>query len=164
MAQGAGATQDLVSGLTHPNPNVRWWCLQILDHSASDQCVPAIFELLHDPVWRVRRMAVHALSCQRCKPTPLSANMKDVLIDIALHDPCAKTRGEAIFGLLNYASDTAIIAALQHIIAEFEAIKAQGSLSKSQWGVLRGARFTLKRHTPHAAGVKRQASVSEPGE
>lgn len=141
--QGPAAINDLVQGLKHPHSNVRWWCAQMLDHAADDTCVPALFDLLHDPVPRVRRMAVHALACQRCKVAPLQADMTDMLIDFALHDPNLKVRGEAVFGLAFVPADPRVVAALQQVIAEFESIQPK---SQTQRNLMNGARWSLKRH------------------
>lgn len=142
-AQGPAAIDDLVRGLKHPHSNVRWWCAQMLDHAADDTCVPALFDLLNDPVPRVRRMAVHALACQRCKAVPLHADMTDMLLDFALHDPNLKVRGEAVFGLAFVPANPRVPDALQHIIAEFESVQPK---SQTQRNLLNGARWSLKRH------------------
>jgi hypothetical protein len=142
-AQGPAVIDDLVHGLKHPNANVRWWCAQMLDHAADDTCVPALFDLLHDPVPCVRRMAVHALACQRCKTAPLQADMTDMLIDFALHDPNLKVRGEAVFGLAFVPANPRVTDALQQIIAEFEVAQPK---SQTQRNLVNGARWSLKRH------------------
>jgi HEAT repeat protein len=58
----------LVEGLSDPNPQVRFWSVQLLDHCPDPRAIVAIEPLLDDPVPRVRRNAVHAMSCGRCKP------------------------------------------------------------------------------------------------
>jgi HEAT repeat protein len=65
------ARDALVRGLAHPNPKVRWWCLQLMDHVGDEQCIGHIVRALDDPVPRVRKMAKHALECERCKQSPL---------------------------------------------------------------------------------------------
>jgi hypothetical protein len=64
------AHEALINGLRHTNPKVRWWCLQLLDHMGEARSVPSILPLLQDPVPRVRKHAHHALTCERCKPSP----------------------------------------------------------------------------------------------
>jgi hypothetical protein len=61
----------LVPALAHPNPRVRFNCLGLLDHLADEQSLPAMITATTDPVPRVRRMAVHALGCQRCKASAI---------------------------------------------------------------------------------------------
>jgi hypothetical protein len=60
--------EALVAGLSDPNPRVRWWCVQVLDHSPDERATTALIAALDDPVPRVRRNAVHALGCVACKP------------------------------------------------------------------------------------------------
>ena len=91
--------QALREGLEDPNPQVRWWCIQVLDHVPDERAVPAIAATLDDPVPRVRRNAVHALGCTACKPTwcgQLPTAIRQHLVDMADNDPNAKVRAEAV--------------------------------------------------------------------
>jgi hypothetical protein len=38
--------EALIEGLRDPNPRVRWWCVQILDHSPDPQAIAAIAPML----------------------------------------------------------------------------------------------------------------------
>jgi HEAT repeat protein len=67
------ALDALIYGLEHYNPKVRWWCLQLMDHVGDEQCIEPIIRALDDPVPRVRKMAKHALECEKCKQSPLVA-------------------------------------------------------------------------------------------
>ena len=49
---------------------------------------------LHDPVPYVRRVAVHALICQRCKPAPLTRDVVPLLLRVAREDLNSKVRGK----------------------------------------------------------------------
>lgn len=62
------AKAALIQGLQHENAKVRWWCLQLMDHIPDESFIPYILPLLSDPVGKVRRHAVHALTCDICKP------------------------------------------------------------------------------------------------
>ena len=110
LAGGVGATElrrarvsdsafeALCEGLGDPNPQVRWWCIQVLDHVPDERAVPAIAAPLDDPVPRVRRNAAHALGCDACKPTwcgELPTIIRQRLVDMAANDPNAKVRAEA---------------------------------------------------------------------
>jgi HEAT repeat protein len=64
------ARDALIRGLAHPNPKVRWWCLQLMDHVGDEACIEHIVRALADPVPRVRKMALHALECEKCKASP----------------------------------------------------------------------------------------------
>lgn len=103
---GHAALPSLLEGLNHSNAKVRWWCLQILDHHADHRCVEAICRLLHDPVPRVRRMAVHTLGCKRCKTCDLKVDAVPHLVERLLNDPNEKVMREAMWVLSAfYASD-----------------------------------------------------------
>jgi hypothetical protein len=107
----------LVAGLEHPNARIRFTCAGVLDHFADDRCVPALRRLLHDPVPRVRRMALHALGCDRCKLSPLQGN-EDFLafaIEQALHDPSIAVRRRAVDELAVRIADPRALQALKHL-------------------------------------------------
>ena len=61
------ALEALADGLKHPNSNVRWWCLQLFDHTGDERAWPHVTAALEDPEPRVRAMAQHALECEKCK-------------------------------------------------------------------------------------------------
>jgi len=112
--QGLGA---VVAGLSHAQARVRRGCADFLDHYGTDACVDALRDAaLHDGVPAVRRAAVHALLCQRCKPCPLATDLTDLLIRVALEDGNPRVRGEAVWGLGNHPPDQRAIAALKHIL------------------------------------------------
>jgi len=95
--------QALIDGLRHPNPQVRWWCVQLLDHCSDSRAIDAIVPMLDDPVPRVRRNAAHALSCAACKPAwcgGLPPAAVRTLETMAQSDPNLKVRAEATRALL----------------------------------------------------------------
>jgi hypothetical protein len=88
----------LAQGVRDPNPRVRWWCVQLLDHLDDPQALSALVEALDDPIARVRRNACHALGCLACKPSwdgILPGEVIDKLHQLAATDTNAKVRGEA---------------------------------------------------------------------
>jgi HEAT repeat protein len=88
----------LVEGLDNPNPQVRYWCVALLDHLPDRDIVDAVAPMLDDPVPRVRRIAAHALGCTGCRPScPLTVPQPVVerLATLAETDPNAKVRMEA---------------------------------------------------------------------
>src|SRR5436190_20008085 len=96
------AFDAVVEGLADPNPRIRWWCVQVLDHVPDPRAVEAIANLLEDQVPRVRRNAAHALGCVACKPEwtgglPVGVTAK--LTTLAADDPNAKVRAEAAYVL-----------------------------------------------------------------
>jgi HEAT repeat protein len=92
----------LIDGLTDPQPRIRWWCVQLLDHIPAPRAIEAIARALDDPVPRVRRNAAHALSCTSCKPQwdgALADTTRARLHEMAERDPNAKVRAEARYAL-----------------------------------------------------------------
>ncbi len=132
------------SGLEHPRPRVRAACADFYDHLGREEDVPALCNLLDDPVPSVRRQAVHSLACQRCKPAPLRADLTETLIGLALHDPTPRVRREAVYGLGNRPTDPRSVAALERVVAADTNLK-----------VVREAWSALERLSP----TRRQAAV-----
>ena len=95
------AKAALISGLDHRNAKVRWWCLQLMDHLADESYLEPILSKLSDPVGKVRRHAVHALSCAVCKPNrqALAIDIQEALRRTLDTDPDARVREEARQGL-----------------------------------------------------------------
>jgi len=88
----------LRDGVGDPNPQVRWWCIQLLDHVADTRAIAAVARALDDPVPRVRRNAAHALGCVACKPDwqgSLPPQITAALARLANGDPNPKVRTEA---------------------------------------------------------------------
>jgi hypothetical protein len=66
-AQGPAATRALQRGLSHENPAVSVGCCAVLDHHLEAWAIPDLLaNVAHDDA-RVRRWAMHALACDRCK-------------------------------------------------------------------------------------------------
>ena len=91
------AKAALISGLDHPNAKVRWWCLQLMDHLADESYLEPILSRLSDPVAKVRRHAIHALSCGACKPNRqrLAVQIRSALLAVLDTDPDQRVREEA---------------------------------------------------------------------
>jgi hypothetical protein len=97
------AFDALVDGLGDPNPRVRWWCVQLLDHVPDRRAIGPDAAMLDDPVARVRRNAAHALGCVACKPEwsrELPAQVIAKLTAVATGDPNPKVRAEASHALV----------------------------------------------------------------
>jgi HEAT repeat protein len=138
VATGERGLGAVVAGLAHPNARVRRGCADFLDHYGTDACIPALRQTaLHDPVSGVRRAAVHALLCQRCKPCPLTGDILDFLVQVALEDSNVRVRGEAIWGLGAQPRDPRATAALKHLLRH-----------ESHPDLLHGAHAALMRQDP----------------
>ena len=99
MPEGVAA---LIAGLDHPNAKVRWWCLQLMDHLSDESYLEPILSKLSDPVAKVRRHAVHALSCAVCKPSrqALAVDIEATLRGVLATDSDEKVCAEARKGLV----------------------------------------------------------------
>lgn len=91
------AKAALISGLDHPNAKVRWWCLQLMDHLADESYLEPVLSKLNDPVAKVRRHAIHALSCGACKPNRqvLAVQIESALRAALSTDPDQRVQEEA---------------------------------------------------------------------
>lgn len=110
----------LIAGLRHDNPKVRYNCAGAMDHFADDRCVEPLRYLLNDAVPRVRRMALHSLTCAACKMVPLEANddIIAVLTEHALADPSINVRRHAVSGLGGYCHDARAVSTLETLLAQ----------------------------------------------
>lgn len=112
---GPAAIPALLAGLTHDHPRVRRGCVDIVDHGgygADARCIDALLPLLHDPVPHIRKAVWHTLFCERCQDPTKCAVMPTepldqvaLLIEIGLHDPNPKLRGQLIDELRQHQSD-----------------------------------------------------------
>lgn len=112
---GPSAIPALINGLTATHPRVRRGCVDIIDHGgygADQRCITALLPLLHDPVPHIRRAVWHTLFCERCKDESKceiqpSEKLDQValLIEVGLHDPNPKLRGQLIEDLRQYIAD-----------------------------------------------------------
>lgn len=93
------AKQALITGLKHPNSKVRWWCIQLMDHIADESYVPSLMQAAcNDPTPKNRRHAIHAVTCEVCKPDRqrLDVDVRADLMTIADHDPDRSVRETAL--------------------------------------------------------------------
>ncbi|MEV6508727.1 HEAT repeat domain-containing protein [Streptomyces sp. NPDC051642] len=68
LRRGAAAVPAIREGLDHAHPLVREPCCKLPDELLVPEAVGELATRLVDPDARVRIAAVHALSCDRCKP------------------------------------------------------------------------------------------------
>jgi HEAT repeats len=77
------AKHALIAGLKHPNSKVRWWCIQYMDHVADESYLQPLLEAARtDPTPKNRRHAIHALTCDICKPERCSLDI-DIRAELA---------------------------------------------------------------------------------
>jgi HEAT repeat protein len=97
----------LLQGCTHPEPRVRFDCAMALDHMADERCTPMLRQLMQDPIPKVRRAAIHSISCEACKVSALNNHddLTPVLLEIALNDTSPRVRMAAIHALTQTCTD-----------------------------------------------------------
>lgn len=135
---GQAGMDAAIRGLAYPDARVRRGCAEFMDHQGSDQCVPTLSEVAReDSVAYVRRVAVHSLGCERCKPAPLQSDTISFLIERALSDASTRVRREAISGLIFQPPDPRAAAALRTIQNRETDRKLLGSVH-----------YALKHHDP----------------
>lgn len=130
--EGTAALDALVTGTTHTNWRVRRNCADLLDHLADDRCAASLVRLLRDPVESVRRLAVHALSCQGCKVCPLNVDIVAHLIEQVRVDRNVRVRRVAVHQLGCQPPDTRAANFLRALLREES---DAGILSRARWAL-----------------------------
>ena len=97
---GEDAKPALLRGLGHPAWRVRHGCLRVLDHTIIDnETRLAILGAVDDPHRKVRGAAMHALSCETCKPEGYcgieGVDLEALWLDVARNDRSAVNRAKA---------------------------------------------------------------------
>lgn len=94
--------QALIAGLKHRNSKIRWWCIQFMDHVADESFVPTLLDAAYtDPTPKNRRHAIHAITCEMCKPNrqKLNVDVRYELGEIARLDSDITVREMALHEL-----------------------------------------------------------------
>ena len=109
----------LLLGLEDARPRVRADCAGALDHFADERCAEPLKRLLSDPVPKVRRMALHSLSCDACKLVPLevTGDLVARLIEMTLHDPSIRVRRAALENLGSSCADPRALQTLEELVS-----------------------------------------------
>lgn len=95
----------VVDGFDHDRPQVRKWCVALLDHHATSACLDPLAAMLEDPKAPVRRHAVHSVGCQSCKDEPVDLDVVGLLIERVETDPSVRVRRVATHMLGNQPPD-----------------------------------------------------------
>ena len=91
------------AALNHSDLEIRRSCLFLLDHYASDASWGTFRLALRDPVASVREVALHGLSCERCRSAALCvADVVTDLVNILACDPSAEVRHKAVAVLTSF--------------------------------------------------------------
>jgi HEAT repeat protein len=98
VISGPDALAATRQGLAHSSPQVRDHCARVLDHLADQYAFDDLLAVLDDPDPRVRRDALHALACDRCKDNACRPDHRLVLpkaTELLLGDPSKHVRAGA---------------------------------------------------------------------
>ncbi len=92
----------LLEGLVEGPPSVRRWCAKVLDHAPHDsQIEEALRRALTDRNRKVRRAALHALTCAPCKlDGGLASDGTGFLVDGLLYDRSIAVRRSCASALM----------------------------------------------------------------
>ena len=94
-----------LAAIADPNPWLRCGCLSLLDHYANDESIHVFLRGLDDPVPFVREMALHGLSCERCRAAQLcAADVVPVLSRVLATDPSPEVRHKVVPLLMDLVS------------------------------------------------------------
>ncbi|MBW3589728.1 MAG: HEAT repeat domain-containing protein [Actinobacteria bacterium] len=86
-------------GLLHSDWRVRRRCAQLLDDLVlTDETTSLLMKTLDDPYSRVRRAALHSLTCEHCKPEACDIDVRAIARK-GLADPNADVRAQALWTL-----------------------------------------------------------------
>jgi HEAT repeat protein len=115
--QYALLVDGLLAGLNHPKPRVRYNCTLAMDHIADERCAEPLRALLEDAVPRVRAAALHSLSCEACKitPLPVPGDLIETLIAKANTDPSIRVRRAAVGSLTDTCGNPRVLKALRDL-------------------------------------------------
>jgi hypothetical protein len=114
---GQAGIEAALWGLSHPKVHVRRGCAGFMDHHGTDSCFTPLKQVaLHDPAPSVRRVAVHSVTCQRCKPSPLTGDLIGLLVQVALTETNRRIREGAIWGMRHQPRDARAVATLEQVL------------------------------------------------
>lgn len=111
--RGRDALPAVRHGLTHANPDVRYWCCQYLDRFLEPEMMGELVAMLDDESARVRLATLHTLACDRCKEgdcRPEEAVVLRRAIGLLTDDPDRHVRAMAleVVGRFVHGSDAAV--------------------------------------------------------
>jgi hypothetical protein len=93
----------LAAALNHSDLEITRSCLFLLDHYASDASWDTFRRALRDPVASAREVALHGLSCERCRSAALCVtDVVTDLIGILARDPSAEVRHKTAAALARF--------------------------------------------------------------
>jgi HEAT repeat protein len=107
-------------GLSHPHWRVRRNCCRFLDHHFDPKATDALIHCLTDRNRKVRQQALHALSCDACKPGegPEGRDIIGYMIERLRHDPSVRVRRFASISLVQFKAEHRVGEALRRALSD----------------------------------------------
>lgn len=140
---GPAARQAVEDGLLADDPSLRAQCALLIDRLAGNDSFELLLLLLDDPDPRVRRHAIHALACDRCKSDEVCALPGPQIIAEAVRllerDPDAHVRAIALEVLARWVHEDAVARAAIERAAEAD--PTAGNRKKAKWYLPGGRPF-----------------------
>lgn len=129
---GQIALPAIRAGLGNSDPQIRKWCVALMDHNADQQSIEALVDCLSDAYADVRRHAVHSIGCQPCKENPLCLDVVGLLIERIEVDPSIRVRRSAVHMLGNQPYQKRAIQLLERLLQTESDPKL---LSNAKWAL-----------------------------
>jgi HEAT repeat protein len=117
IAAGDAPVPAVFEGLSHPNWRVRRGCALYADHNPDSALLERLKLTLNDPKAKVRLFAVHALSCEPCKPGGNPVDAIPLIIRALKEDKALRVRRHAANMLCQQPPERRIERALRWSLA-----------------------------------------------
>lgn len=107
-------------GLSHPHWRVRRNCCRFLDHHFDPNATDPLIRCLADRNRKVRQQALHALSCDACKPGegPEGRDIVGLIVERLHNDPSVRVRRFASISLMQLKDEHRVREALRRALSD----------------------------------------------
>jgi HEAT repeat protein len=138
---GFAAAPAVREGLSHPDWRVRRGCALFGDHYPDPELLERLKLTLTDPKAKVRLFAVHALSCEPCKPGGTPVDAVPLLIRALKEDRAIRVRRHAANMLAQQPPERRIIRAFRWSLANEDDERLHRSIRRAfrVWGLDRAS-------------------------
>lgn len=117
---GRAGIELAIQGLAHPHWRVRRNCCRFFDDHFDARAVDGLIGCLTDRNRKVRQQALHALSCDACKPGegPIGYDITGYVIERLRNDPSVRVRRYASITLIQLADEVRVREALWSALSD----------------------------------------------
>lgn len=151
FARGRQNLDLLRAGMASPSWRTRAACAGLMDHLADRTCAGPLLALLRDPQEKVRRAALHSVSCEECKDAPLCIDWVPEVSWLAKSDPIVRVRRIATLILGQRREDDRARTTLTRLLADRDKTVA----ARARWaleGTRPGAAHLESKNTANRSG------------